>query len=386
MPKNIVVCCDGTSNEFSAARTNVAKICYTLQQSADQIVFYHPGLGTMEPPGALTSFSIWFTKFLGLAIGYQLERDIRDAYVFLMNQYSPGDRVFIFGFSRGAYTARALTSLLHMYGLIHVGNEPLVPYAIRMMCAVNNLPDHAGTRRVSQKKRTAASDIWQLAQEFKRTFSVECKPHFVGLWDTVSTVGLLSHPFHAPYTANNPDIAIARHALAIDEHRGFFRPSPWFPKSPPTSPDSGPKDLLQVWFPGDHSDVGGGYPEPECGLSKGSLKWMVCEAAAHGLLFDNGRLKEMFGLAGSRYIAPNPNGPLHNSMTSFWPFLEFIPKKVFYPATKSWRWRINLFRRRDIPPNAKVHASAFARGAAYRKNFQSDAVLVQTICDPALGI
>jgi uncharacterized protein (DUF2235 family) len=386
MPKNVVICCDGTSNQFSAHRTNVAKLCYTLVQSDDQAVFYHPGLGTMEPSGALTTISIRFTKFLGLAIGYGLERDVRDAYVFLMNRFAVGDRVFIFGFSRGAYTARALTSLLHMYGLIHAGNESLVPYAIRMMNAVNNLPDHSGTRRVSRRRREAADDIWQLAAEFKSTFSITCKPHFVGLWDTVSSVGLLSHPFHAPYTANNPDIAIARQALALDERRGFFRPSPWFPKQPPTRPDSGPKDLLQVWFPGDHSDVGGGYPEDECGLSKGALKWIVCEAAASGLLFDTGRLREMFGLTGNGYIAPNPNGTLHNSMTGFWPYLEVLPKKVFDPATKSWRWRVNWWRRRDVPAGASVHASAFARGDAYRKTFPSDAVMVQTNCDHALGI
>ena len=79
------------------------------------------------------------TKLLGLAIGYGLETDIRDAYVFLMNHFKPGDRVFLFGFSRGAYTVRSVTALLHMYGLIRPGNEPLVPYAIRMMMAITSL-------------------------------------------------------------------------------------------------------------------------------------------------------------------------------------------------------------------------------------------------------
>ncbi len=385
MAKNVVVCCDGTSNQFAKDQTNVVKLCYTLTQGPEQIVFYHPGVGTMEPPGALTSYTIWWTKLFGLAIGYGLLNDIRDAYVFLMDHYEPGDRVYIFGFSRGAYTARALTSLLHMYGLLRRGNEPLVPYAIRMMCGVNNLSDHSGTRRVTATKRRAAETIWNLAREFKSTFSIECKPAFVGLWDTVNSVGWFSHPFHAPYTANNPDIAVARHALAIDERRAFFQPSPWFPK-PASDADSGPKDLKQVWFPGDHCDVGGGYPEPECGLSKGALAWMICEALNHGLVFDQARLGEMFGKGNSDYIAPNPNGPLHNSLTGLWRLAEFVPKKVFDPKTKNWRWRINRFRKRQIPPDALVHESAFRRGALYRTHFPSTVQMEKTSCDPLRNI
>lgn len=304
-----------------------------------------------------------------------------------MNTFEPDDRVFIFGFSRGAYTARALASLLHMYGLLRRGNDSLVPYAIRMMSAVNNLPSHSGMRPVSAKLKNAADDVWNLAREFKRSFSVDCKPAFVGLWDTVSSVGLLSHPFHAPYTANNPDIKVARHALWIDERRGFFRPAAlWFPKEPLNSDDSGPKDLVQVWFPGDHSDVGGGYPEAESGLAKGALKWMICEAAEHGLKFDAERLREMFGLGSSLYIAPNANGMLHDSMTGIFPFLEILPKKVYDAPSKTWKWRINFFRRRDIPPKALVHEWAFARGSAYRKNFPADAQRVETRSSASLGI
>src|SRR6476469_5837913 len=140
MPRNIVLCCDGTANQFAEDRTNVVKLAYTLQQNpARQIVFYHPGLGTMEPAGALTPVARKVTRLLGLALGYGLQADVRDAYVFLMNNFEPEDRVFLFGFSRGAYTVRALASLLHMYGLIARGNEPLVPYAIRMLRAIQRL-------------------------------------------------------------------------------------------------------------------------------------------------------------------------------------------------------------------------------------------------------
>jgi uncharacterized protein (DUF2235 family) len=393
MPKNIVVCCDGTSNQFSRNRTNVAKLCLTLvQKPGVQEVFYHPGLGTMEPPGALTNLASKVTKMLGLAIGYGLKNDIRDAYVFVMNHFEPGDRVFIFGFSRGAYTARALTSLLHMYGLLRPGNEPLVPYAIRMMMGVNALPAPSGTRPVRTKKQQAADDIWSLAAEFKRTFAIECHPAFVGLWDTVNSVGLITQSFHVPYTANNPDIAVARHALAIDEYRGFFRPSPWFPKTP-LGKDSGPKDLLQVWFAGCHSDVGGGFAEIESGVSKCALEWIMGEAAAEKLLFDRDRVEEMLGnhKLGSKpyYIKPDPNGPLHNSMTGWWPLLEFVPKKRFDSATKTWSYHFNLFQRRTIPDGALVHEAVFARGKDYRdhcRNFPKDPHIVKNKPIPDLGI
>src|SRR5262245_47410193 len=107
--RNLVLCCDGTANEFARHRTNVVKLYYCLKQDPDlQVVYYHPGVGTMEPPGALSEWSKKMTRLCGLAFGYGLERDIADAYTFLMNAYRPGDRVFLFGFSRGAYTARAV--------------------------------------------------------------------------------------------------------------------------------------------------------------------------------------------------------------------------------------------------------------------------------------
>src|SRR5258706_6825887 len=106
MPRNIVLCCDGTSNEYTRDKTNVVKLYYTLiHELRQQVTYYHPGLGTMGPPGALTHFDEWWTKTLGLTIGRGLPDDICDAYVFLAQTFEEGDRVFLFGFSRGAYTA-----------------------------------------------------------------------------------------------------------------------------------------------------------------------------------------------------------------------------------------------------------------------------------------
>src|SRR5688572_19936273 len=105
MAKNIVVCCDGTANEFARDNTNVVKLYSTLvQDDPRQCAYYHPGIGTMEPPGALTPIARRVTRTLGMAIGAYLENDIRDAYVFIMRTFEPEDKLFLFGFSRGAYT------------------------------------------------------------------------------------------------------------------------------------------------------------------------------------------------------------------------------------------------------------------------------------------
>jgi uncharacterized protein (DUF2235 family) len=372
MPKNIVICCDGTSNQPSTDMTNVAKLYFTLvKDPLTQTTFYHPGVGTMEPPGALTWTEKTLTVLDGLAMGGGIQNDIRDAYVFLCDTFSPGDRVFIFGFSRGAYTARALTGLLKMYGLIQSGNAPLAPYAIRMIFAIN--------RATLRNDKATADRVFELAHRFNATFSRSCQPYFVGLWDTVSSVGWFAHPTHLPFTANNADIAIARHAVAIDEHRAFFPPNLWWP-APPTP---GPRDLVQVWFPGVHCDVGGGYPEgPESAQSKYPLAWMIGEASKAGLLVDATRRDDILGItSGSGYQPASVEFPLHESLTGWWRLAEFIPKPYYDRATKRRTWRANLFRRRDMtefptppdPPVPLVHACAYLRGTEYIKRLPPNA-------------
>src|SRR3954470_16920253 len=319
MSKNIVLCCDGTANEFSKDNTNVIKLYSTLvHDETTQSTYYHPGVGTLEPPGALTPWRRKFTRVLGQAVGAYLENDIRDAYAFLMRSYEAGDRVFMFGFSRGAYTVRAVASLLHMYGLLRPGNEPLIPYAIRMMMAIQR----AGRGRNVAGK---VEDYFSLARDFRRTVSRDCKPWFVGIWDTVSSVGWIENPLRLPFVADNPDIEYGRHAIAIDERRAFFRTNLWRPGDDPARPH-GPKDLMQVWFPGVHCDVGGGYPESESGLSKIALKWMIKEARNAGLLMDEEKIALVLGDRGEGFVRPDPNGTIHESLSRAWRPAEYIWK------------------------------------------------------------
>lgn len=346
--RNIVICIDGTANEFKLRQnTNVVKLYSLLARDSDrQIAYYHPGVGTMAPPAALTRLTKAITRLLGMALGYGLFDDIRDAYCYLMNQYRSGDRIYIFGFSRGAYTARALAALVDVYGLMGPGNDAQIRYAIRMIRSANKIVP-------GQEHHFFAS-----ARGFKDTFSrPECPIAFVGVWDTVSSVGWFENPVYLPNTANNPSVLASRHAVSLDERRAFFRTNLWRPRK---EEPSGPKDLAQVWFAGDHCDVGGGHAEAESGLSQGALKWMVREAEAAGLLIDPVRRDKLFERS-----PPDPLAPPHESLSGFWKILEYVPKKHWSWAKSAWERRANRGRRRTVPDGSSIHRSVEQRGKDY---------------------
>jgi uncharacterized protein (DUF2235 family) len=369
MPKNIVICCDGTGNEFGHENSNVVKLYQTLICNADQIAYYHPGVGTMGARNALTRIGKWWTRTIGLAFGYGISENVADAYQFLMRNVEPEDRIYVFGFSRGAYTARAVCGMLHSVGLLTSGNEALIPYAIRMI-----------------KGRGIDFDI---LSDFRRTFSRECKVHFIGVWDTVSSVGWIYNAVQFPYTATNPDIGIVRHAVSIDERRAFFRQNLFVDLH-------SSQDLLQVWFAGVHSDVGGSYPESESQLSKLALRWMICESELAGLVLDPQRKRAMLG-GRQPYVRPDPTGPMHNSLYGLWWLAEIWPKvgriRELEPGNK-WRStiRFNLGRPRKIPKGSSVHKSVEERMklvGSYRPTnvgqLQFDYQIVDDRCRDQLG-
>jgi uncharacterized protein (DUF2235 family) len=128
-----------------------------------------------------------------------------------------------------------------------------------------------------------------------------------------------------PYTANNPDILVGRHAIAIDERQGFFPPNLWW--LGPNQAKAGPKDLLQAWFPGSHSDVGGGYPEAESAQPTFALEWMLVESANKGLLLDRDAADRVLGkVPRSGLVSPADDKPVHESLTYGWWLTEIVPK------------------------------------------------------------
>jgi uncharacterized protein (DUF2235 family) len=343
MPKNIVVCCDGTGNEFGDRNSNVVKLYSTLIiDGQKQVGYYHPGVGTMGSPTAHNKISRAWSTVMGLAFGAGLLANVGDAYRYLMNVYEDGDNVYLFGFSRGAYTARAIAGLLHMFGLLSPGNEGLIPYIIRMY---------------AKRTRNAAgmTHTFEVAEGFKATFCRDCPLHFVGVWDTVSSVGWIWDPLKLPYTAQNPDMRSGRHAISIDERRCYFVNNLWGAPLPG-------QNIKQVWFAGVHSDVGGSYLEVESGLSKITLEWMLCEAvSSFGLLFDPQKAARVLGrVPPPPPVAPDVKGQvgqLHKSLTAAWWILEFLPHSYYDRVKKKAGWRIPLGSRRVIPEGSVLHAT-----------------------------
>jgi uncharacterized protein (DUF2235 family) len=326
MPKNIVLCCDGTNNQFSSDHTNVIRAYKVAVHSAQQVKFYECGVGTMPDPWDRGQLTKRWSMIEGLAFGSGFSQNIEDAYRFLMINYEPGDQVYLFGFSRGAYTARALAGMLYSVGLLYPGTENLIPYAQRYW-RKDFRPDSAGAG---------------VCKEFKRTLARPCPVHFIGVWDTVGSVGFVNQFKTFPFTAHNPDVSHVRHAVSIDERRCFFRQNLMFKDYPE-------QDVKNVWFAGVHSDVGGGYPPDQAGLARITFEWMIREAALFGLQINSADLQLELNLLGS---APNPCAEQHESLVGGWKALEWLPVKHYDSVTKQYTWYVPRGRPRNVKRDA----------------------------------
>jgi uncharacterized protein (DUF2235 family) len=336
MGRNIVLCFDGTNNEYAAINTNVVKLYAMLDRKGDQLAYYQPGIGTFAPPGVWGKTKKWIITRLDLAIAWLLEDHVCDGYRYLMRYYQEGDQIFIFGFSRGAYTARALAGMLHKVGLLSQGNEELIDFA----WATYRKPKN-----------------WTVSDGFKKTFCRDIPIHFMGLWDTVSSIGWAWHPSSLEFTANNPSVRTVRHAIALDERRSYFVQNLWG-HAPAAS-----TDILQVWFPGVHCDVGGGYVEAEAGLSKIALKWMVDQAKKFFLLLDPIMEVDVLPQQDTpEYAAPNPLACQHESLKGLWWIVELLPKQYRDPAQNfKNRWIIHRGQHRYVADGSNIHTSIIER-------------------------
>ena len=332
MQRNIVLCCDGTGNEYGVRNTNVLRLYAVLEKSDRQLTYYNPGVGTLSAPTVWSRIGKDLSKLAGLAFGAGIIGDIEEAYSFLMNHYQESDRIFIFGFSRGAYTARAVAALIAKCGLLNKGNDNLVPYATKIFRYENRPEIYRG---------------------FRKAFSRRCMVHFLGLWDTVKSVGWVYDPVSFQFTANNPVVRTVRHALAIDERRAFFRQNLWGEVRPY-------QNIKQVWFAGAHSDVGGGCPAEESGPSDIALDWMIREAQPD-LLIDQARLKSLLPPGAVSIDRPK----IHDSLKGWWKAAEYLPRTYRDPAG-NWkrRWKIYAGERRFIADGSLIHESVVARKKA----------------------
>ena len=330
--RNLVVCCDGTGNLWrpGGCDTNVVRLFKALlpDDPHDQLSYYDPGVGT--PDGLVGTDSLagllsldTVRRVAGLAWGDGVWANAAQAYSFLCHHYQPGDRIFLFGFSRGAFTVRAVSGLVNLFGLLRPGHEHLMSVLLRLY----RHPERHGDVQTERRH------VREFCDRFCRA---DVLVHFIGVWDTVETVGmsqLFGLGSHNPRNAEvKPCYQHVRHALALDELRWTFLPrlytEPWDPIGPERS-------FRQVWFRGAHSDVGGGYVES--GLSVIALQWMAGQAHDLGLRLDLPALARLQGDA---------CGMVHSEVT-MWP---------------TWAL-VGVFQRDVDVRHHAVHASVLARSA-----------------------
>ena len=291
--RRLVVCLDGTRNEPETGSTNVARIYDLALKSPQQLVYYDPGVGTMGARGAITGVGKMATRTAGLVLGYGVRENVEQAYRFLMHAYQPGDRVYVFGFSRGAYTARALVGMLRTVGLLRPGADNLIPYALKLYAK-------SGKKQPTDDEEKT---FWAIRSNFTAQFGNPDFPNpfaakqvrFLGVWDTVKSVGWFNwraqfQQARWPFTRKVPNVEIGRHALSIDERR-----RPYLEYRFDRDEARSGERLRELWFAGVHSDVGGQFLDDHR-LSDIALKWMVDEAVAAGLLIDPKRYQKLLSI------------------------------------------------------------------------------------------
>jgi uncharacterized protein (DUF2235 family) len=296
MPKRIVICADGTWNtpdqkdgdEVHPSNVTKTALCVAPcdKNGMPQIVYYDKGVGTE-----------WYDRIRGGISGVGISKNIKQAYRFLVDTYEEGDEVFLFGFSRGAYTVRSTVGLIRNCGLLNKENSSQIDSAFDLY------------RRRDNASHPAAIE----AVLFRKTYSREIPIKFIGVWDTVGALGIpvknldiinrmLNIEFH--------DVQLSRivenayQALAIDEVREPFQPCIWEQQSQ----TMGQQQMEQVWFAGVHSNIGGGYADS--GLSDIAFLWMNDKAEACGLEFDCSALETQ-----NIVISPRWDGVLRDSKT-----------------------------------------------------------------------
>ncbi len=293
MSKRILFCADGTWNHpkdpksVNSCDTNVFKMFTSLVTSSDQLPFYDNGVGC---GGTLLQ------HLLGGAFGAGLFQKIKDGYTYISHAYDAGDEIFLFGFSRGAYTARSLAGMIAVCGL------PRNRFDAKFVDLAFDYYRNPAKRSALQ----GALDAYEMDN---------AKITMLGVWDTVGSLGVpgdlfagfRAHDFGFLDLSLHEDVRAAYHALAIDERRCEFPPTLW------TSLPKPGQILEQVWFPGVHCDVGGGYEES--GLSDITLGWMMQKAKSHGAEF----FPEVF----ARFADIDPKHALdvkHESWNPKWAF------------------------------------------------------------------
>lgn len=393
-PRVLILCFDGTANQYDDYNTNVVKFYSLLEndRTSDQLIYYQPGIGTYVNKGVVSPIFDYAAKIIDEAIAWYLDAHVCDGYRFLMDNYRAGDKVCLFGFSRGAYTARAVAGFLYKIGLLSKGSDEQIPLAYKLYTRT----DKAGV---------------ELSGGFKKTFCRSVSIEFLGVWETVSSVGVIVGR-NLPFTASNTAIKMFRQALALDEHRARFQPNLYHrtpplsttssifkalkqafskinPKHTPGTASADPEpplednppcaacDYKEVWFAGCHSDIGGGsvLNSTTHALSNITLQWMIRQViqSGCGVLFNTEALLQadldIAGLQATPKGNPRPSksspdtteqqsplqqqsqsgdtadvlSPIYDQLVinKAWWILEVVPTTYMYQDAQA-RWKRNF--------------------------------------------
>ncbi|QOZ33260.1 DUF2235 domain-containing protein [Bradyrhizobium sp. CCBAU 53421] len=478
MAKNIVVYSDGTGQDGGVRPEQRVSNVYKMYRASrtgpenpidphEQVAFYDPGLGTDIGATALSAPWRFVQKLLGSVIGNGIVKNIADCYAFIINHYEPGDRVFLIGFSRGAYTVRSLANLLMLCGVpTKTPTGPLTRFRKQVddiaIEAVTVVLEHgAGYPRAQY-----AAEREEQARRFREKygsdgdFNSNVAPYFIGVFDTVASLGAkglrrfiiqaglaLAFALTVAVVAAFPALLVAwfvdrwlpfwpswwgllaltvvglggywmhrqkqsrlkvirdfpnpgdpprehyaewkdenfdrllsvyvrfgRAANAIDENRKDFQRVPWgtVADDPAAKPNAeGPPKLVQMWFAGNHSDIGGSYPEAESRLSDNALAWMIEEATSIpdgltlGPVFVNGIKLENTGGAGTPLnLYPHHDGVQHCELAGMRDTIDGYMEKLpgWMKWLRGWLSRLNWEEEfRKIPYDARVHPSVRQR-------------------------
>ncbi|KAJ2931038.1 hypothetical protein H1R20_g6050, partial [Candolleomyces eurysporus] len=375
--RNLILCIDGTANQFGTKNTNVIELYNLILKKTEhrQRTWYNSGIGTYAQPHwrSLSHHKQVLTHKIDLAIAWNFEKILQAAYRWLSDNYKDGDCIFLFGFSRGAFQVRALSAMIEKVGLIYRGNEMQIPFAYQLYADPNS-----GKKGYSETTVTVGSEEQvSMAERFKKAFShPDVRVHFVGAWDTVSSIGVARGKQTLPGTTDGmTHVCYFRHALALDERRVKFLPEyAWggsaLGKKAPGSPaldgercspekdtaESNPQ-ILEVWFAGSHSDIGGGNVR-NVGMnrSRPPMRWMVLEATAVGL-----RTKPF-----ERELLSHEQIEVKESLKGVWHLFELLPFQRLTFTRRSEGSEItrkpHLWSNRKIHDGQKIHSSLILAG------------------------
>lgn len=374
MAKSIVICCDGTGNTSSSSVSNVFRTIrlLALDDPGRQAAVYDQGIGTsrrglreaqalsrrpegraltvLPAPFRLRPFD-WILNPVDMAVGIGLRRNVQQTYQTLGEIYEDGDTVFLFGFSRGAFTVRALAGLIHRCGLPR-----------QDVARSDSLLAEAWRRYVPMQFEWSSVTTWR-----DRVGQRTCPIHFLGVWDTVKSYGGL-RPILLPHLRHNPIVTTVRHAIALDEKRGWFNVTTWgrldhdrthaMTRLQPWEVSAIERqDIMEVWFRGCHSDIGGGDEEEV--TARIARHWMLSEAAhsdatragdpSHSPLAFNADGQEFVGADVS-----NEAPQVHESLSRAWCVIDVIPRleidnSGIWPARVGQRTRAyHAYRRPEL--------------------------------------